>query len=311
MLKYIIFTIFVFQVSFSNIISEEGRGKTVELAKKDAIQNLSKRLEIEIDVKEEMVVFQDDKKERTSYKNEVSLKSSITLTGVKYKEQEKKEKEYIYIAYIDEEGLKEHRRGTQIKKEKLLNKLSQLSKDGSLESKRLILKDILVDIDIFEKMNSVIKLLDKKSKWIELGSVEVQLNGDRKVIVVNKSSLEDLNLKLKILLSKNSVGLSIIGDDLKLNSLLREYIVYLNSFNKQRYVISEREEATRILEIEVLKKDDLYSFNYYIKNLKTGARTLYLEKGQSYLELETGFVTDILKNTELINKKIGELLNEK
>lgn len=311
MFKYIYFFFLIFQLAYSNIISEKGKGKTEQLAKENAVQNLSKSLKVNIDIEEELVTVQSgDKKENTTYKNKIQLKSELIILGLKYKNLPKEGNEYVVEAYLDSEGLEEQISQLQKEKEEIRKNLEDFSKNRSFNSQKDSLKQALKALDKFEKMFVVYEAIKKETSNLELGEITINLNGNSRKIRVNKSSLQSLEREVENLLKNNLVALVVEEDKKKLTELMYEYTQYLNDINN-KIIVKERESASKIIKVKVIDNNSEISFKYFVVNLKTGVESEFLKSKKNYKMIELGFVEDLLHNLDVINKKIGELSDGK
>ncbi|MGL4628539.1 MAG: hypothetical protein ACRCUR_03505 [Cetobacterium sp.] len=311
MFKYICIFITIFQLTYSGIISEEGRGKSEEIAKNNALENLSKSLKVNIDVEEELVTVQKgDKKESTTYKNKFKLKSELTILGVKYRVLEKNKEGYVVQAYLDEDALKEHTSQLQKEKSEIVKSLESFSEAKSFDSQKDSLKQALKSLENFEKLAVVYDALNKDKPKMDLGEMTVNINHVFRKIRLNRSSLQSLESEIENLLKNNFVAIVVEEDKGKLDGLTYEYVQYLKDIKKESK-LGEREKASKLIKIKVIEEGSRFGFKYFTVNLKTGTENEFLKSKKDYESMDFGFVEDLLENIDVINKKIGELSNGK
>lgn len=308
-MKYtiIVFMIF-FQILYSNSIKEIGYGKTQEQAKENATQNLSKIIKVDIKTEEKMVVVKDE----VTYSNKTELESELIIFGIKYSEINKEDDgSYSCFAYLDSEGISKHLNETKKLESKILEKLQNVFGNKSLKIQKKELENITKEVIDFEKAYYTGIFLDKTNTKLKLKEIKVLLNGKEKTIKVTRNNIESLKSYLDEIMVGTKLSIELNGEEAKLNGYLDEYRFYLEELNRGKIKFVDRERSNKLLTIIPSRKDKKYKFYYDILDLKDGKKIYSLKSENEYVDLESGFIEDLMDKTEILNKKIGEILNEK
>lgn len=308
-MKYtiIVFMIF-FQILYSNSIKEIGYGKTQEQAKENATQNLSKIIKVDIKTEEKMVVVKDE----VTYSNKTELESELIIFGIKYSEINKEDDgSYSCFAYLDSEGISKHLNETKKLESKILEKLQNVFGNKSLKIQKKELENITKEVIDFEKAYYTGIFLDKTNTKLKLKEIKVLLNGKEKTIKVTRNNIESLKSYLDEIMIGTKLSIELNGEEAKLNGYLDEYRLYLEELNRGKIKFVDRERSNKLLTIIPSRKDKKYKFYYDILDLKDGKKIYSLKSEKEYVDLESGFIEDLIDKTEILNKKIGEILNEK
>lgn len=308
-MKYtiIVFMIF-FQILYSNSIKEIGYGKTQEQAKENATQNLSKIIKVDIKTEEKMVVVKDE----VTYSNKTELESELIIFGIKYSEINKEDDgSYSCFAYLDSEGISKHLNETKKLESKILEKLQNVFGNESLKIQKKELENITKEVIDFEKAYYTGIFLDKTNTKLKLKEIKVLLNGKEKTIKVTRNNIESLKSYLDEIMVGTKLSIELNGEEAKLNGYLDEYRFYLEELNRGKIKFVDRERSNKLLTIIPSRKDKKYKFYYDILDLKDGKKIYSLKSENEYVDLESGFIEDLMDKTEILNKKIGEILNEK
>lgn len=308
-MKYtiIVFMIF-FQILYSNSIKEIGYGKTQEQAKENATQNLSKIIKVDIKTEEKMVVVKDE----VTYSNKTELESELIIFGIKYSEINKEDDgSYSCFAYLDSEGISKHLNETKKLESKILEKLQNVFGNKSLKIQKKELENITKEVIDFEKAYYTGIFLDKTNTKLKLKEIKVLLNGKEKTIKVTRNNIESLKSYLGEIMVGTKLSIELNGEEAKLNGYLDEYRFYLEELNRGKIKFVDRERSNKLLTIIPSRKDKKYKFYYDILDLKDGKKIYSLKSENEYVDLESGFIEDLMDKTEILNKKIGEILNEK
>lgn len=308
-MKYtiIVFMIF-FQILYSNSIKEIGYGKTQEQAKENATQNLSKIIKVDIKTEEKMVVVKDE----VTYSNKTELESELIIFGIKYSEINKEDDgSYSCFAYLDSEGISKHLNETKKLESKILEKLQNVFGNKSLKIQKKELENITKEVIDFEKAYYTGIFLDKTNTKLKLKEIKVLLNGKEKTIKVTRNNIESLKSYLDEIMVGTKLSIELNGEEAKLNGYLDEYRLYLEELNRGKIKFVDRERSNKLLTIIPSRKDKKYKFYYDILDLKDGKKIYSLKSEKEYVDLESGFIEDLIDKTEILNKKIGEILNEK
>lgn len=308
-MKYtiIVFMIF-FQILYSNSIKEIGYGKTQEQAKENATQNLSKIIKVDIKTEEKMVVVKDE----VTYSNKTELESELIIFGIKYSEINKEDDgSYSCFAYLDSEGISKHLNETKKLESKILEKLQNVFGNKSLKIQKKELENITKEVIDFEKAYYTGIFLDKTNTKLKLKEIKVLLNGKEKTIKVTRNNIESLKSYLDEIMVGTKLSIELNGEESKLNGYLDEYRFYLEELNRGKIKFVDRERSNKLLTIIPSRKDKKYKFYYDILDLKDGKKIYSLKSENEYVDLESGFIEDLMDKTEILNKKIGEILNEK
>ena len=308
-MKYtiIVFMIF-FQILYSNSVKEIGYGKTQEQAKENATQNLSKIIKVDIKTEEKMVVVKDE----VTYSNKPELESELIIFGIKYSEINKEDDgSYSCFAYLDSEGISKHLNETKKLESKILEKLQNVFGNKSLKIQKKELENITKEVIDFEKAYYTGIFLDKTNTKLKLKEIKVLLNGKEKTIKVTRNNIESLKSYLDEIMIGTKLSIELNGEEAKLNGYLDEYRLYLEELNRGKIKFVDRERSNKLLTIIPSRKDKKYKFYYDILDLKDGKKIYSLKSEKEYVDLESGFIEDLMDKTEILNKKIGEILNEK
>lgn len=308
-MKYtiIVFMIF-FQILYSNSVKEIGYGKTQEQAKENATQNLSKIIKVDIKTEEKMVVVKDE----VTYSNKIELESELIIFGIKYSEINKEDDgSYSCFAYLDSEGISKHLNETKKLESKILEKLQNVFGNKSLKIQKKELENITKEVIDFEKAYYTGIFLDKTNTKLKLKEIKVLLNGKEKTIKVTRNNIESLKSYLDEIMIGTKLSIELNGEEAKLNGYLDEYRLYLEELNRGKIKFVDRERSNKLLTIIPSRKDKKYKFYYDILDLKDGKKIYSLKSENEYVDLESGFIEDLMDKTEILNKKIGEILNEK
>ena len=308
-MKYtiIVFMIF-FQILYSNSVKEIGYGKTQEQAKENATQNLSKIIKVDIKTEEKMVVVKDE----VTYSNKTELESELIIFGIKYSEINKEDDgSYSCFAYLDSEGISKHLNETKKLESKILEKLQNVFGNKSLKIQKKELENITKEVIDFEKAYYTGIFLDKTNTKLKLKEIKVLLNGKEKTIKVTRNNIESLKSYLDEIMVGTKLSIELNGEEAKLNGYLDEYRFYLEELNRGKIKFVDRERSNKLLTIIPSRKDKKYKFYYDILDLKDGKKIYSLKSENEYVDLESGFIEDLMDKTEILNKKIGEILNEK
>ena len=308
-MKYtiIVFMIF-FQILYSNSVKEIGYGKTQEQAKENATQNLSKIIKVDIKTDEKMVVVKDE----VTYSNKTELESELIIFGIKYSEINKEDDgSYSCFAYLDSEGISKHLNETKKLESKILEKLQNVYGNKCLIIQKKEMENITKEVIDFEKAYYTGIFLDKTNTKLKLKEIKVLLNGKEKTIKVTRNNIESLKSYLDEIMVGTKLSIELNGEEAKLNGYLDEYRFYLEELNRGKIKFVDRERSNKLLTIIPSRKDKKYKFYYDILDLKDGKKIYSLKSENEYVDLESGFIEDLMDKTEILNKKIGEILNEK